>query len=296
MNDALGQTANGEIRETGQHALTFNDLLRKMGYRLDQIRLLRHQEPGAARGRSPYELWRDDRRAFNAYQTQHGPQAHQSLGKATHWTSFVGTPQGETMFTGFYRAKYVGASPTETKSPTTTDKKNPIGSVHLYEIALEGFLSEYIGRLFIAWDGARAYVRRVDHTEWPIVEIRRQFTEPAFPGYLNFIKLLSQLAALPNVWVEMLRAARGVYVLTCPRTKELYIGSATGLEGFWERWSQYASDGHGGNIQLRSRDPSDYQVSILEVVGTSATDADILSLESHWKEKLQTRQMGLNSN
>jgi GIY-YIG catalytic domain len=101
---------------------------------------------------------------------------------------------------------------------------------------------------------------------------------------------------LPSAWIDALSAARGVYVLTCPRTKELYIGSATGAGGFWGRWVQYANDGHGGNIQLKSRDASDYQVSILEVAGSSATDADILDLESRWKEKLQTKRMGLNSN
>ena len=277
-----------------QCSLTFNDLLRKAGYRLERIRLLRHKEPGAVRGRSPYELWRDDRPAFDVYQTQHGQKPHESLAGATHLASFVGTPQGETMFVGFYRSKYIGLSQTEILSPTTNEKWS--GSVHLYDIALEEFLSEYIGRLFIQWDGARAYIRRVDRKEWPITELRREFTEPVFPGYLHFVSLLSQLAALPNSWIEMLQAARGVYILTCPRTKEQYIGEAIGVDGFWGRWAQYARDGHGGNIQLKSRDRSDYQVAILEVAGSSATDADIGALEILWKAKLQTRQLGLNSN
>ncbi len=74
------------------------------------------------------------------------------------------------MFVGFYRSKYIGLSQTEVVSPTT-NKKWACG-VHLYNIELEEFLSEYIGRLFISWDGARAYVRRVDRKEWPITEIR----------------------------------------------------------------------------------------------------------------------------
>jgi hypothetical protein len=277
-----------------QYPLTFNDLLRKVGCQLDRVRLLRHKEPGALRGRSPYELWRDDRPAFEVYQAQHGEQPHQRLVGATNVASFVGTPQGETMFVGFYRSRYAGLSQVEVISPTTNKKWE--GDVHLYELALEAFLSEYIGRLFICWDGARAYIRRFDRKEWPITEIRLQFTEPAFPGYLHFVSLLSQLTALPKSWIEMLRGARGIYVLTCPRTREQYIGEATGVEGFLGRWTQYARDGHGGNIQLKSRDPSDYQVSILEVAGSSATDAEISALEMLWKAKLQTRQMGLNSN
>ena len=88
-------------------------------------------------------------------------------------------------------------------------------------------------------------------------------------------------------WIAALRAARGVYVLTCRRTKKIYIGSATSDEGFFGRWSEYARDGHGGNIQLKSRDRNDYQVSILEVAGSANTTQDILIMESRWKNKLQ---------
>ena len=96
----------------------------------------------------------------------------------------------------------------------------------------------------------------------------------------------------------MLKAARGIYVLTCPKKKELYIGSAYGADGFYGRWMEYARTGHGGNVQLKSREPSDYQVSILEVAGSAQTSDDVLALESHWKDKLQTRErgFGLNSN
>jgi hypothetical protein len=293
MNHADDHASGEQRPEEQQYPLTFYDLLRKGGYPLDQIRLLRHKEPGAVRGRSPFELWRDDRPAFEVYQAQHGEQPHQRLVGATNVASFVGTPGGETMFVGFYRSGYAGLSQVEVISPTNNKKWD--GDVHLYELALEAFLSEYIGRLFICWDGARAYIRRFDRKEWPITEIRLQFTEPAFPGYLHFVSLLSQLTALPKNWIEMLRGARGIYILTCPKTKLQYIGEATGAEGFWGRWAQYARDGHGGNIQLKGRS-SDYQVAILEVAGSAATDADISRLEILWKEKLQTRQMGLNSN
>ena len=54
--------------------------------------------------------------------------------------------------------------------------------------------------------------------------------------------------------------------------------------------------GIGGNVALKSKDPSDYQVSILEVAGTSATTEDILHMEVLWKKKLQSMEMGLNRN
>ena len=91
-------------------------------------------------------------------------------------------------------------------------------------------------------------------------------------------------------------AVRYIYLLTCPRTREQYVGMASGAGGFLARWREYWSTGHGGNVGLKSRDPSDYQVSILETVGNSATEADLLALEVRWKNKLQSREMGLNRN
>ena len=51
-----------------------------------------------------------------------------------------------------------------------------------------------------------------------------------------------------------------------------------------------------GNIQPRLRDPSNYQISILEVVGTDVTIEELLALESLWKLKLGSRITGMNRN
>lgn len=47
---------------------------------------------------------------------------------------------------------------------------------------------------------------------------------------------------------------------------------------------------------MRARDPSDYQISILEVVGSAAILEEIIAMEQLWKAKLQSREMGLNRN
>ena len=86
------------------------------------------------------------------------------------------------------------------------------------------------------------------------------------------------------------------YLLTCPRTREQYVGSATGAEGFHGRWLSYTRDGHGENVMLKSRDPSDYQVPILEVAGSAVPFEEILAMEALWKQKLQSRETGLNRN
>ena len=169
----------------------------------------------------------------------------------------------------------------------------------MYEVLPEPFLAELSERLFIEWgDGPRAWLQVASNQEKPIIEIRREYRDPAFPGYQKFVANLSRITVLAPTWIDVLRNARGVYVLTCPRTKELYVGSAYGTDGFFGRWMEYVTTGHGGNVQLRSREPIDYQVAILEVAGSSQNSEDIIAMENVWKEKLQTREkgFGLNSN
>ena len=158
-------------------------------------------------------------------------------------------------------------------------------------------LTPYIGRVFIDWGGsAITWAQRANNQPKPIIEISRVFQEEAFPGYSGFISNLSEVGALPSGWLAALKAARGVYLLTCPQTREQYVGSATGEDGFLGRWLNYARDGHGCNIGLKSRDPSDYQVSILEVSGSGQSVEEIIACEQLWKSKLQSREMGLNRN
>ena len=81
-----------------------------------------------------------------------------------------------------------------------------------------------------------ARVQRADRQNKAIIELRPEFKEPEFPGFLHLIAPLSQVAAFPESWIEILKHATGVYLLTCPRTKEQYVGSAYGTEEICSRW------------------------------------------------------------
>jgi hypothetical protein len=275
--------------------IRFNTLLSSAGCDLANVRLLRHKDTSSAKGRSPYELWRDDRTRFDLY------QSIQSIGNApklrgSYWASFVGTAPDETLFVGLYAVKQCRLLDRDIAKPHD-DGFDVAGSCNIYDLELVDRLRDLIGKLVIAWGpGDRAWIQRADHQDKIVLEVRPDFKEPDFPGFLNFIEPLSGLRKLSTAWVEVLTASKGVYLLTCPRTKEQYVGSATGATGFWNRWLTYLQTGHGDNVGLKSRDPSDYQVSILEVAGTSSTDDEILRMEQRWKRKLQSREMGLNRN
>jgi hypothetical protein len=274
--------------------MMFNTILREAGLSLGGVILLRHQDQRAARGRTPYELWRDDTTAFSLYQSHQGTDGRSKFCRAHYWASFVGTRNGETLFVGLYHATYRGLLDQDTLMPHR-DGIDKAGTCDVYDLSLYDDLSDLIGKLYIDWGpGTRAWAQRADRQNKPITELRTACKEPEFPGFLNFFVQLSTLDRLPPSWVATLRAAKGVYILTCPTTKEQYVGSATGEYGLWQRWQDYARTGHGGNIALKRRAPGDYQVSILQVAGTDATTDDIIAMEERWKKKLQSKEMGLN--
>lgn len=275
--------------------LTFATLPETASLSPGSVRLLRHQDNRYPGYPTPYVLWRDHRSRFEAYQETQGFGDAPDL-RAPWWASFVGLPGRETMFVGLYSAELVGPLPIDRPHPVTGGIE-AAGSCDLYRLTLSPVLQEYAGRLWIEWGkGYRAWIQRGDRKPKPIIELRRTFGEDAFPGFAALILDLSMIETIPATWVSALSATRGIYLLTCPRTREQYVGMASGAGGFLARWREYSATRHGGNVGLKSRDPSDYQVSILETVGISATDADLLALEGRWKAKLQSREMGLNRN
>jgi hypothetical protein len=274
--------------------LSFNTVL--AGFDIDpkDVRLLRHQSvPHGGGGRTPYTLWRDDASAFLTYQSiQSGQNRSRLAGR--YWAAFVVTPMQSTLFAGLYEVEHSGPCNPEIIDPL---RLTPVGQADLYSQVPVDACSTLSGRLSIEWGpGTRSWIQRADSQAKPIVEMVRVFQEEAFPGFNRFIGNLSAIETLPTGWLSVLRSARGIYLLTCPRTLEQYVGSATGEGGFLGRWLSYVQDGHGGNVGLKSRDPSDYRVSILEVAGSTATVEDILAAEQLWKAKLQSREMGLNRN
>jgi hypothetical protein len=276
--------------------IMFNTILIEAGFSLADVRLLRHKDKRATKGRTPYELWRDNREMFDLYQST---QAIDNRGRlnAGKWASFVVTPSDETMFVGVYGVKHRGLLERDTPSPHMDGVVDKAGSCDVYDLTLESDLSDLIGKLFIDWGGGeRAWIQRAQRQNKRVTKLLTEFKEPDFPGFLNFIESLSKLEKLPAGWITALRSSKGIYLLTCPRTKEQYVGSASGEDGFWGRWQDYVQSGHGGDVALKSRNAIDYQVSILEVAGTASTPEDIIRMENRWKSKLQSREMGLNRN
>ena len=130
-----------------------------------------------------------------------------------------------------------------------------------------------------------------------------------FPGYDKVRLSYPQLEAVLNHgkrdWIAALENQKAVYLITDKENGKMYVGSATSDYGMLlQRWRSYISNGHGGNkelIELVERKGIDYiktnfYYSILENYNARVDDQVILERESWWKETLQTRIFGYNSN
>jgi hypothetical protein len=124
-------------------------------------------------------------------------------------------------------------------------------------------MQEYKERLVIEpWKDAINFVKRAAATNPRVLEIRKDpYTEP-FPGNIKFRQQLRDLPHIFRSWKERLYE-KGVYLLTFADGQQ-YVGSASGDQGFWQRWSDYVRNGHGGNRILfrEKRDARDAHVSI----------------------------------
>lgn len=83
------------------------------------------------------------------------------------------------------------------------------------------------------------------------------FDDDDFPGYdsvcIPFAKLERIIQTGKSDWKAALENQKAVYLITDKLTGKLYVGSATGDSGMLlQRWSNYVTNGHGGNIELRT--------------------------------------------
>lgn len=272
--------------------LTFNDLLALEGIDTTQVRLVRHQDNRLRPGRL-YEAWRNDRGAFDDYQSV---QRRDRFTVGDLLASFVVTEARKTVFVGLYRVAGVDTLPPGSVDVLT---RHDTSNHFKYELQLIEELADYRDRAVIDWGaGVRSWVQRAANQAKPVVEITEQY-EPRFPGFREFVRPVDDVPTLPNGWQQVLRSIKGVYLLVDLDSGHQYVGSAKGADSLMGRWISYTDGGDGGDVELKAvarHGRRNYQVSVLEVLDENTPDETIEQIESHWKNKLLSRQFGLNRN
>jgi hypothetical protein len=277
------------------------DILKLGGFKDEPAgtyRLVRHQDD-----RYPVEdLLRHG--WFELYQAyQRRPVFH----TLTQIVSFYGLPRNRAGFYGVYRV--LGWRPAK-KGPTLRwcpwSREWNRTARFFYELERDTRFDSLRDRLIVDWGpGARTWVQKPKNK--PVLEIREPGRRlPPFDDYLEFSLTYAQLKDLFNHeeahgdWRAALSAVAGLYLILAETSGDLYVGSASGQEGIWGRWREYAKSGHGGNARLRelmSRDsnyPEKFRFSLLQVLPKTMAPHEVLRREELYKRKLGTRAIGLN--
>jgi hypothetical protein len=275
-------------------SLRFNMLLRDVGIDPERVLVLRHRDPRVQRQVYAAALARDPR--FDDYQrSQSSAGVVRRFAKASHLAGFVAGPTGECVFAGVWALH--GLSGEVYRDPFVGMISDP-RTLFMFKTSRLDALDAYRGRLIVDWGrGFLSWVQWAARQDKVIAELRREIAEPEFPGFLSFQASLGEIAALPSSWLAALRASRGVYLLVHRARGDIYVGSASGGDGFYGRWLAY-QNGNGGNVAMAELDgePGDYDVSILETAGSGLDANAIQRVEARWKAKLASRLHGLNRN
>lgn len=183
-----------------------------------------------------------------------------------------------------------------------------------YQISLTDKYSGYIGRLKILYRYTDRTTRTKIHDFLSKMVVKEllpvTYDVLTFPGYKNvdisYASLANIYAKDSTEWKIALKTVKGIYLIADIKSGKKYVGSATGANGFWGRWSDYIENGHGGDVDLRKLVnehgmdyvKKNYKFTILEFAGAYESDEVIINRESYWKRVLMSRMetAGYNKN
>ncbi|TQK69912.1 GIY-YIG nuclease family protein [Nocardioides sp. SLBN-35] len=174
-------------------------------------------------------------------------------------------------------------------------------SRRVFNLEVIDLLDDLRDRLVIGWRSPRTWwIWGTTAAVYPIVEIAD--SQPIrFPGFDALTLDYPQLQAVLRehryaAWRTALSSVIGIYLITDTRDGRHYVGKADGAENLLQRWAAYATNGHGGNVELRSLDPTTFRLSVLRVFDPATPTLEINAAEGHFKHALDSRRHGLNRN
>ena len=292
----------------GEH-WDFKDLLTRHRINLERVMVMRHtpQEP-ELRKVLPW-LAAEKPEVFNAYQQTQLPRAEKALTKADFVGSFIGQADDKAIFIGLYRrGTWHPVNDEQFCSIPAIQELKTLGMGGLdnretyfwFELELLDLYAEWKGRLVVKWPPpVRQWWRWAKSNNFLIHAIHEKGLldrESEMPCWEQLSLKWSELKVLPTKWQTILKQWRGIYLIIDVSDGKGYVGSAYGEENLLGRWLNYATSGHGGNKKLKKRDPQNFVFAILQRTSPDMVEADVIRLEANWKDRLRTREFGLNDN
>jgi hypothetical protein len=175
------------------------------------------------------------------------------------------------------------------------------GVLRTFDVAQSEHMADLRNRLVIGWRSPRTWrMSAAKAASYPVIGIADAEPIP-FPGFDRLVLSHLQLQAVMREnryasWRTALASVVGIYLITDTSDGRHYVGKADGTESIRQRWGAYATNGHGGNVELRRLDPMHFRFSLLRVFDPSTPTREIDAAESHFKNALDSRRHGLNRN
>jgi hypothetical protein len=293
--------------------MKLNDLLISNGIDPRRVLVLRHRPHERELNKVLPWLAAEKPKVFNAYQQTQTEKLEKVMNAMTgsgYVASFIGREAGRALFVGLYS---IGASKPLTveqfwRVPAYLELKafgmkgftgEKRSTVLWFDLVPTDFYSSWKGKLIVSWPGLeRSWWRRAHRNEIPVVAVLEEsLLDAAMPEWDEISLTWEELGVLPTRWKSALSQWRGIYLIFDTSDGKGYVGSAYGESNLLGRWRTYAARGHGGNRLLRKRDPRSFRFTILQRVSPDMDPANVIRLESSWKQRLHTRQpYGLNDN
>ena len=175
------------------------------------------------------------------------------------------------------------------------------GVLRTFDVVQSERMADLRGRLVVGWRSPRTWrMSATTAAQYPVIGIADAEPVP-FPGFDSLVLSYVQLQAVMREqryasWRTALSSVVCIYLITDTSDGRHYVGKADGAESIRQRWNAYATNGHGGNVELRRLDPTNFRFSLLRVFDPSTPTRDIDGAESHFKDALDCRRHGLNRN
>lgn len=247
------------------------------------------------------ELWR-------AYQQIQWESLEKAMTRGRYIASFIGQDAGTATFAGLYK---IGAwskldladyndfpGNAELMALGMGGRSPEMPDCLAFELDPVGHFEDWVGRLTIQWPKPyQKWWRWGSSGNFPVltIEAESRFVR-GMPDWQDIVLTHAELQSLPASWRSALSQWRGIYFIYDAGRQAGYVGSAYGSDNILGRWRDYARTGHGGNKELKSSAAGDLRFSILHRTSPDLDTEAIVALEASWKQRLHTREFGLNRN
>lgn len=138
------------------------------------------------------------------------------------------------------------------------------GALRTFDLVVSEQMADLRNRLVVGWRSPRTWrLNGPTAAGYPVMEIADAQPVP-FPGFDRLALDHPHLQAVMRehryaAWRTALSSVVGIYLITDTRDGRHYVGKADGAESFRQRWNTYATNGHGGNVELRGLDASSFR-------------------------------------